>query len=216
MAIRILIADDHAVVRHGLRTILEAVSDFEVVGEAGDGHEALRLVRELTPDVALLDISMPNGSGLDTVREIESRHPQVATVILTVHEDEALLHEALEAGSAGYVVKRAEPEEIIQAVRAAQRGDLYVHPTMTRLLLEHPAKRRDPLQVEALTPREIDVLRLLAKGNTNRQVARLLGLSIRTIENHRANLMGKLGVVSRVDLVSYANAHGLSSDRVER
>lgn len=217
MVIRILVADDHSVVRVGLRSILESVADFEIVGEAGDGPETLRLAEQLAPDVILLDISMPKSSGFDTAREIASRWPDTATVILTVHEDEALLHEALEAGSSGYVVKRAEPEEIIQAVRAAHRGDLYVHPAMTRLLLEHPPKgARDSQQVEELTPREVDVLRLLAKGNTNRQAARLLGLSIRTIENHRANLMGKLGVISRVELVSYANTHGLSEGRSER
>jgi two-component system, NarL family, response regulator NreC len=132
-------------------------------------------------------------------------------LVLTMHEDEGLLHEALRAGAAGYVIKRAEEAEILQAIHSTSQGNIYVHPAMTRALLHQPVTtlHRRGSAVDALTPRELDVLRLLAKGNTNRQIAGLLGLSIRTVENHRANLMGKLGVVSRVELVNYAEEHGL-------
>jgi DNA-binding NarL/FixJ family response regulator len=132
-------------------------------------------------------------------------------LFLTMHEDEGMLHEALRAGASGYVIKRAEESEILQAIHAATRGDIYVHPAMTRALLQQPVatEHRRGAPADPLTRRELDVLRLLAKGNTNRQIAGLLGLSMRTVENHRANLMGKLGLVSRVELVNYAEEHNL-------
>lgn len=211
MPIRILIADDHAVVRSGLRALLRADPDLEVVGEAENGVETLRLAESLHPDTVLLDITMPPENGIETAKRLKEKHPELIVLFLTMHEDESLLHEALRAGAAGYVIKRAEESEIIQAIHAASRGDIYVHPTMTRALLHQPGtmEHRRGSPVDALTPRELDVLRLLAKGNTNRQIAGLLGLSVRTVENHRANLMGKLGLVSRVELVNYAEEHDL-------
>jgi len=209
--IRILIADDHAVVRSGLRALLRADPDLEVVGEAGDGVETLRLAETLHPDTVLLDITMPPENGIKTAQRLKEKHPELIVLFLTMHEDESLLHEALSVGAAGYVIKRAEESEIIQAIHAASRGDIYVHPAMTRALLHQPVttEHRRGSPVDALTRRELDVLRLLARGNTNRQIAGLLGLSIRTVENHRANLMGKLGLVSRVELVNYAEEHNL-------
>jgi two-component system, NarL family, response regulator NreC len=209
--IRILIADDHAVVRSGLRALLRADPEIEVVGEAGDGAEVLRLVEELHPEVVLLDITMPPDNGIETAKRLKGQHPELIVLFLTMHEDETLLHEALRAGAAGYVIKRAEESEIIEAIRAANRGDIYVHPAMTRALLHQPVttEHRRGVQAIALTRRELDVLRLLARGNTNRQIAALLDLSMRTVENHRANLMGKLGLVSRVELVNYAEEHKL-------
>jgi DNA-binding NarL/FixJ family response regulator len=210
--IRILIADDHAIVRVGLRALLDANPDLEIVGEAEDGDEALRLADTLHPDLVLLDITMPPDNGIKAAQRLKEKHPDLIVLFLTMHEDEGLLHEALRAGAAGYVIKRAEESEILDAIRAASRGDIYVHPTMTRALLHQPVatehRRRLPV-MDALTPRELDVLRLLAKGNTNRQIAALLGLSVRTVENHRANLMGKLGLASRVELVNYAEEHDL-------
>jgi two-component system, NarL family, response regulator NreC len=209
--IRILIADDHAVVRSGVRALLRADPDLEVVGEAADGEETLRLAESLHPDLVLLDITMPPDNGIKTAQRLKEAHPRLVVLFLTMHEDESLLHEALRAGASGYVIKRAEESEIIRAIHAAHRGDIYVHPAMTRKLLHQPVTtehRRGVAEI-ALTRRELDVLRLLAKGNTNRQTAELLGLSMRTVENHRANLMGKLGVVSRVDLVNYAEEHKL-------
>lgn len=212
MPIRILIADDHAVVRSGLRALLGADPELEIVGEAGEGEETLRLAETLRPDLVMLDITMPPQNGIETAKQLKEKHPELIVLFLTMHEDESLLHEALRAGAAGYVIKRAEEAEILQAIHAASRGDIYVHPTMTRALLHQPVttEHRRGALVDALTPRELDVLRLLAKGNTNRQIAGLLCLSVRTVENHRANLMGKLGLVSRVELVNYAEEHGLA------
>jgi two-component system, NarL family, response regulator NreC len=211
VAIRILIADDHALVRAGLRAMVDAEPDLEVVGEAGDAAETLRLATVLQPDLVLLDITMPQQSGIVTAQQLKEAHPSLVVVFLTMHEDEGLLHEALRAGAAGYVIKRAEAAELLQAIRAASRGDIYVHPAMTRGLLRQPVTPRQGrgTPAPALTPRELEVLRLLARGNTNRQIAGLLGLSVRTVESHRANLMGKLALVSRVELVDYAEEHGL-------
>jgi two-component system response regulator NreC len=209
--IRILIADDHAVVRSGLRALLGSDAGLEVVGEAENGEEALVLAGTLRPDLILLDITMPPESGIKTAQRLKEMHPALIVLFLTMHEDESLLHEALRTGAAGFLIKRAEESEIIQAIRAASQGNIYVHPSMTRALLHHPVptEPRRGLPTHPLTPRELDVLRLLTKGNTNRQIAGLLGLSMRTVENHRANLMGKLGLVSRVQLVNYAEEHGL-------
>lgn len=211
MSIRILIADDHAVVRSGLRALLAADPELEVVGEAGDGDETLRLTAALRPDLVLLDISMPPDNGIQTARLLKAAHPEPRLLFLTMHEDESLLHEALHTGAVGYVIKRAEESEILQAIYAAHRGDIYVHPAMTRALLHQPVttEHRRGALLDAPTRRELEVLRLLAKGNTNRQIAGLLSLSTRTVENHRANLMAKLGLVSRVELVNYAELHGL-------
>jgi two-component system response regulator NreC len=213
MAIRILVADDHSVIRTGLRTILSAEADFEVVGEAADASEAIRLAQDLHPDVVLTDISMPGpiGGGLTVVRRLKETFPHMQLLVLTVHEDESLLHEALQAGASGYIVKRAADTELVSAIRAACRGDLYVYPSMTRALFKAPAQSpaSKPVPIESLTPRETDVLRLLAKGYTNRQIADVLNLSMRTVEGHRANVMSKLNLHSRVELTSFVEEHGL-------
>jgi two-component system response regulator NreC len=209
--IRILIADDHDVVRSGIRELLRTDPDLEIVGEAEDGMETLRLAEALHPDTVLLDITMPPENGIATARQLKEKHPDLVVLFLTMHEEEDLLHEALRAGAAGYVIKRAKRTEIIQAIRATSQGDIYVHPAMTRALLHRPVttENRRGLPAIKLTRRELDVVRLLAKGNTNRQIAELLGLSRRTVENHRANLMGKLGLTSRVELVNYAEENNL-------
>lgn len=211
MPIRILIADDHAVVRFGLRSVLRTDPDLEVVGEASDGAETEILAETLQPDLVLLDITMPPDNGMEIAKRLLDKHSDLKVLFLTIHEDESLLREALRTGASGYVIKRAEAAEILRAIHAVDQGDIYVHPAMTRALLRHTVttqhRRGEP--VEPLTPRELDVLRLLAKGNTNRQTAEVLGLSVRTVENHRANLMGKLDLTSRVELVSYAEQHKL-------
>jgi two-component system, NarL family, response regulator NreC len=209
--IRILIADDHAVVRSGLKALLKSDAELEVVGEAADGATALRLTETLHPDMILLDITIPPEDGIRTAKRLKEKYPDLIVLFLTMHEDESLLHEALRAGGAGYVIKRTEESEILRAVHATSRGDIYVHPAMTRALLHKPVmtEHRRGLPGITLTRRELDVLRLLARGNTNRQIAGVLCLSIRTVENHRANLMGKLGIDSRVELVSYAEEHHL-------
>jgi two-component system response regulator NreC len=211
MAIRVLIADDHGVLRAGLRALLNAEPDLEVVGEAADGDEAMQLARTLQPDVVLMDIHMPGCGGIEATRRLKVLHPDVLVLILTVHEERSLLQEAIRAGAAGYIIKRAVESELINAVHAVSRGDLYVHPAMTRALLDGKTAPRidDDLVVEELTPREIEVLRLIAQGHTNRQIADILTISVRTVESHRANLMVKLNLHSRVELVRYAMEHGL-------
>jgi two-component system response regulator NreC len=215
MSIRILIADDHGVIRAGLRALLAGFPDMNVVGEAIDGSEVLGKSIELKPDIVLMDLSMPNLGGIEATRLLQQRASNVRVLILTVHEDESLLKEVIRAGAAGYVVKRAAQEDLIHAIRVVARGDLYVHPSMTRALFAEPS----PAAVaaisgsETLTLREIEVLQLLAKGHTNRQIAEQLSLSPRTVEGHRANLSAKLGLRSRVELVEYAEKHGLMKSR---
>lgn len=211
MSIRILIVDDHGVLRAGLRALLSAEPDLEVVGEAAAGDQGFSLAGDLQPDVVLLDISLPDLSGIEITRRLKERLPEVRVLILTFHEDESLLQEAIRAGAAGYIVKRAAESELIDAIRAVWRGDLYVHPIMTRALLKDlslsPVSHKTP--GEALTPREIEVLRLIAQGYTNRQTAEALNISVRTVESHRGNLVDKLNLHSRVGLVRYAKEHGL-------
>jgi two-component system response regulator NreC len=194
MSIRILIADDHGVLRAGLHALLNAEPDLEVVGEAADGHEALRLASELRPDIVLLDLVMPGLGGIEVARQLKKSLPDTRTLIFTVHEDVGLLREAIQAGAAGYLIKRAVESELINAIHAVWRGDLYVHPAMTRALVKnYPAAPAASASPKALTPREIQVLRLIAQGYTNNQIAEGLSLSVRTVEIHRTNLMRKLG-----------------------
>jgi DNA-binding NarL/FixJ family response regulator len=205
-----LIVDDHGVLRAGLRALLNAEPDLEVIGEAGSGREALRLVDELQPDLVLMDISMPDLDGIEATRRLGQTHPAVRVLLLTLHEDAALLREAIQAGAAGYVIKRAVESELLNAVYAARAGGLYIHPSMTRTLLEQeqPATTGGAVRGK-LTPRETEVLCFIAQGHTNREIAGLLHLSVRTVESHRANLRAKLGLQSRVDLVRYAVEQGL-------
>jgi len=216
MPIQILIADDHGVLRAGLRALLSAEPEIEVIDEASNGDQALSLASELKPDVILLDISMPGLTGIEVTRRLKKMLPETRILILTVHEDESLLQEAIQAGASGYIVKRAVESELIDAIRAVWRGDLYVHPAMTRALLKEMSTPTPPLSgndapVETLTPREVEVLRLIAQGYTNRQMANMLSISVRTVESHRSNLMGKLDLHSRVELVRYARENKLIS-----
>jgi len=215
MPIRILIADDHGVIRAGLRALLDGLPEITVVGEASDGSEALSKAVELKPDIVLMDLSMPLMGGIETTRQLTQNKPGIRILILTVHEDESLLKEAIHAGAAGYIVKRAAQEDLLHAIRVVARCDLYVHPSMTRALFTEPTpiSTSKVSEVETLTLREIEVLQLLAKGYTNRQIAEQLSLSPRTVEGHRANLSGKLGLHSRVELVEYAETHGLLKSR---
>ena len=214
MSIRILIADDHGVLRAGLRALLSAEPELEVVDEASNGNEALSLANQLQPDLVLLDISMPDLGGIEATRRLKEMLPNVRVLILTVHEDEGLLQEAIQAGASGYIVKRAVESELVDAIRAVWRGDLYIHPAMTRALLKEISPSQssnNEAPVESLTPRETDVLRLIAQGYTNRQMADMLSISVRTVESHRSNLMGKLDLHSRVELVRYAKENNLIS-----
>ena len=218
MAIKVMVVDDHGILRAGLIALLMAEQDVEVIGEAGSGEEALVKVAKLHPEVVLMDISMPGIDGIEACRQIKEQFPDVQILILTVHEDKALLQEALYAGASGYILKRALKPELISAIQSVFRGDLYVHPSMTRALLnEYPAKKQqpgkmecdDPGKPEPLTRREIEVLQLIVQGYTNSQIAEKLSISTRTVEFHRANIMDKLHLKSRVGLVRYAAEKGL-------
>jgi len=208
---RVLIADDHAIVRAGLRALLVEETEFELVGEAVGGYEAIELVEKTNPDVLILDLSMPDLDGISVTRKIKPQYPDMKILILTLHEDEALLKEAIKAGAAGYILKRAAEAELISAIRVILRGDLYVDPAMVRGLFQEPqqsqVKMKNP--TESLTPRETEILRLIVEGYTNRQIGQELNISIRTVEGHRANISDKLGLHSRVELVRYARQNGL-------
>ena len=214
MPSRILIADDHGVLRAGLRALLNKETEYEVVGEAATSDEAFQAALDLNPDVVLMDLSMPGVGGIEVTRQLKERLSGIRVLILTVHEDATLLREAMKAGAAGYVVKRAVESELIDAIETVRRGDLYVHSSMTRALLSEvqsappPSRRGHP---ETLTNREMDVLRLIVLGFTNRQVGEKLFLSVRTVESHRANIMQKLDLSSRADLVRWAADHNVTT-----
>lgn len=209
MAVKVLIADDHAIVRAGLRTLINAEADLALVGEATGGTEAIEKVHSLLPDVLVLDISMPDLDGIEVIRALKQDASSCIILILTVHEDEALLREAIQLGAAGYIIKYAAESELIAAIHSVCRGELYVHPKMIRSLLQ-PSKKPAPAtkkMLEALTSREEEILKYIVQGYTNKQVAEELGISTRTVEGHRANLTEKLGIHSRVDLLRYARDH---------
>lgn len=207
----VLIADDHAIVRAGLRALLLEETSFKLVGEAVGGYEAIDLVEKNSPEVLILDLSMPDLDGISVTRKLKPLYPEMKILILTLHEDEALLKEALKAGASGYILKRAAEAELISAIRVVMRGDLYVDPSMVRGLLEETKNTqvKQDQSMESLTPRETEILKLLVEGYTNRQVGQELNISIRTVEGHRANISDKLSVRSRVELVRYARQHGL-------
>jgi two-component system response regulator NreC len=209
--INILIADDHAIVRTGLRALLRSEPSLQLVGEATGGYEAIELVGKTRPDILILDLSMPDLDGIAVTRQLKPQYPDLRILILTVHEDEAMLREAVRAGASGYIVKHAAEAELIAAINTIRRGDLYVDPAMLRVLLvESPKPRTEqPASPDPLTPRETDVLKLIVQGYTNRQVGEELGISVRTVEGHRANLLEKLGLRTRVELVRYARDRGL-------
>jgi DNA-binding NarL/FixJ family response regulator len=205
---RVLIADDHGIVRSGLRMLLDSVDGIDVIGEAADGIEARDIAVRERPDLAILDVKMPGLTGLEATREIRKQAPEVAVLILSMHEEERYLFEALKAGASGYVLKRAADRELIDAIRAVERGEPFLTPEAQQALI------RDVLgdgerQQEELTPREEEVVKLVADAHTNKEIAELLGLAEKTVENHRSNAMHKLGMRDRVELVRYAIRRGL-------
>lgn len=211
MTIRILITDDHGVMRAGLRAMLEDDARLQVVGEAADGETALQLAASAHPDVVLLDIGLPGIDGIETTRRLHRLLPETRVLILSVYEDEGLLHEAIQAGAAGYVIKRAAEEELIAAILAVSRGDMYIHPAITRLLIKDLSPRVQSRKetIEALTPRELEVMGYILRGYTNRQIAEALFISIRTVEGHRASLFGKLDLKNRAELMAFAEKNDL-------
>jgi DNA-binding NarL/FixJ family response regulator len=206
--IRVLIADDHGIVRSGLRMLLDRQADIEVVGEAEDGLGALSLAQDQRPDVAVLDVSMPRMTGLQAAAEVRSHCPDTRVLLLSMHDDERYFFEGLEAGAAGYVLKRAADTDLIDAVRTVAEGRTFLsgsaQQTLMREWLDGGREPEDPL-----TPRELEVVKLIAEAYTNRQIADTLGLAEKTVESHRANVLSKLGMRDRVELVRYAIRRGL-------
>jgi two-component system, NarL family, response regulator NreC len=211
---RILLVDDHAVVRGGLKMLLAADPDLEIVGEAETGGQGIRLADELQPDVVLMDISMPDMNGIEATRRIKAEHPEIAVLALTMHEDDQYFFEMLAAGASGYVPKRAAPNDLLAAIRAVQNGGVYLFPSLARVLvgdyLQRAGQQGDAGRpFDVLTEREREVLVLIAQGLSNQEIADQLVISVKTVNRHRENIMAKLNLHSRVELVRYAIEKGL-------
>lgn len=211
--IRVLLADDHAVLRAGLRMLINAQADMEVVGEASTGEEAVRQARVVKPDVVLMDIAMPGTGGIEATGRIVRDGPRVRVLVLTMYDDVAYLRSVLAAGASGYVLKRSADTELLSAIRITHRGETYLEPSLAGAVVQEALGRRarqsEAAPGEALSEREREVLRLVAQGHTNQHVADRLFLSVKTVETYRARLMTKLGLKTRADLVRYALSTGL-------
>ena len=206
---RVLIADDHGIVRGGLRLLLDRQPDMEVVGEAADGAEAVAAALAHRPDLAILDVSMPTLTGLQAARAIRARAPEITVLMLSMHDDERYLFEALKAGAAGYVLKHEAGQELVDAARAVVRGESFLTNAAQRSLVRAWMADEATGPREPLSPREQEVLKLIAEAHTNREIGQILGLSEKTVETHRGNLLRKLGMRDRVELVRYAIRRGL-------
>lgn len=211
---RLLIVDDHALVRDGLANLINAQPDMEVIGQAGSMREAIAQAHSLSPDIILMDFTLPDGTGDEATRVILSALPETKIIFLTVHDDDERLFAAVSAGAMGYLLKSVRSADLLSRLRDVVRGDVALSPTIARRLLEKLSRQQTPsgpapAPTGELTEREVEILRLIVKGHTNRQIADTLSLSVRTVEYHRSNLMGKLGLHSRADLVRYAAEHGL-------
>jgi two-component system response regulator NreC len=212
--IHLLLVDDHEIVRAGLRMLFSAEPEVEIIGEASSGEEAVTAVQNLAPDVVLMDVGMPGMGGVEATRRIKASHPQVAVLALTMHEDEEYFFEMLAAGASGYVPKRAAPDDLMSAIRIVRQGDVYIYPSLARLLVKdflHRSEASAPEAREELTPREQEVLTYIAEGYSNREIADALVISVKTVDRHRENLMRKLQLHNRVELVKYAIEKGLIS-----
>ncbi len=206
---RLLIADDHGVVRGGLRFLLERQPDMEVVAEAADGAEAVQRALVERPDVCVLDVAMPKLTGLQATREIRAQAPEIAVLILSMHDDDRYLFEALKAGAAGYVLKKEADQFLVDALRAVTRGEPFLTNAAQRALVREWMADESTGPSEPLTPREQEVLKLIAEAHTNKEIGEILHLAEKTVESHRANLLRKLGMRDRVELVRYAIRRGL-------
>jgi two-component system response regulator NreC len=213
MGTRLLLVDDHEVVRSGLRMLLESEPDVEIVGEAGTGFEAIAAAAELSPDVILMDISLPDITGIEAAQRIKDQFPEMAIVALTIHEDEEYFFKMLEAGASGYVPKRAAPEELLTAIRVAATGEVYLYPSLAKLLvkdhLSQETSSRRSSSLDNLTEREQEVLAYLADGASNIEIGEVLHISPKTVARHRENIMRKLNLHSRTELVKYAIRKGI-------
>jgi DNA-binding NarL/FixJ family response regulator len=208
--LHILIADDHGIVRSGIRMLIDRQQGMHVVAEAEDGIQAVELAQATKPDVAILDVSMPRMTGLQAAREIRARTPSTSVLLLSMHDDERYFFDAVDVGAAGYVLKRSADTDLIDAIQAVGRGEQFVSPVTERAVIKEwlAGDREDRLQ-DPLTPRELDVVKLIAEAHTNKQIAQALHVSEKTVESHRANVLSKLGMRDRVELVRYAIRRGL-------
>jgi DNA-binding NarL/FixJ family response regulator len=208
---RILIADDHSIVRSGLKKVLDAKPDMEVVAEAEDGHEAVEKALKEDVHLVILDVSMPRKTGIQAAAELHKRKPELRLLMLSMHDSEQFLFEALKAGASGYVLKSGADTDIVDAVRAAMRGDSYLYPSAVTSMVRDYVERggRGEEQFDVLTPRELEVLKLIAEAHTSKEIAKTLFISIKTVERHRQNILDKLGMRDRVELTRYAIRRGL-------
>ena len=213
MKIQLLLVDDHAVVRMGMKLLFANEEDIEILGEAGSAREAIEAAGRLKPDVILMDIGLPDLSGIDATREIKKYYPAIHVVALTIHEDQEYFFRMLEAGASGYVPKRAAPEELLTAIRTAAHGEVYLYPSMAKLLVKdylgQGRAENSPAPADELTEREHEVLTYLAQGSSNAEIAEALVISPKTVERHRENIMRKLNLHSRSELVRYAIRKGI-------
>ncbi len=207
---RVLLADDHAIVRHGVKLLLDEQPDFEVVAEAGDGAEALQSALSTELDLAIFDVSMPRLTGLQATRQLRAQRPDLRVLILSMHDNEQFFFEALRAGACGYVLKSAAHDDLIVACRATMRGEPFIYPSaVTALIREYLQRTPDELPDDPLTPRESEVVKLIAEGMTAKQIADTLFISEKTVDRHRTNVLDKLGLNDRVGLTRYAVRRGL-------
>jgi two-component system response regulator NreC len=211
--IRVLICDDHTILREGIRLLLNAQADMEVVAEAVDGRDAVDKAREFNPDVILMDIAMPLLNGLEATKQIRRDHPNARVLVLTMYESDEYVAQMLEAGAAGYVLKKVAGSELVYAIRSVFNGEAFLYPSITKRLVEDYLRRVESGQerdtFDGLTDREREVLQLIAEGHTNKEIADLLNLSVRTVQNHRAHIMEKLGMHDRGELIKYAIQKGI-------
>jgi two-component system response regulator NreC len=219
--IRVLVADDHPIVRAGLRTVLGSQADLEVVGEAADGAEVVQLARELRPDIVLLDLNMPRGGGPAAVRCLRREVPGSRVLVLSMQDDPGIVREALRAGASGYLAKQAVDAELVLAIRAVRRGEIYLHSSLTHALVDEGPGRIDAGPGEtpdfaALSKREQEVFQWLVRGYSNQEIAERLSRSVKTVETHRAHLLEKLGMRSRAELIQFALHHGLLTPEAPR
>jgi DNA-binding NarL/FixJ family response regulator len=208
---RILLADDHAVVRRGLKLVLDGEHDLEVVAEAGDGAEAVAQGLDENVDLAILDVSMPRMTGIQAALELSKRRADLKILILSMHDNEQYFFEALRAGASGYVLKSVADRDLVEACRAAMRGEPFLYPAAVQALIRDHLERSDDREatIDGLTPRELEVLKLIAEAHTSKEIAEMLVISIKTVERHRANILEKLGMRDRVELTRYAIRRGL-------
>ena len=206
---RILVADDHPIVRSGLKKVLDAQPDLEVVGEAQDGAEAVKKALAEEVDLAILDVSMPKTTGIQAAAELHKRKPDLRLLMLSMYDSEQFLFESLKAGASGYVLKSAADEDIVDAARATMRGESFLYPSAVNTLVRDYVDRGAEEQPDILTPRELEVLKLIAEAHTSKEIAEQLVISVKTVERHRQNILDKLGLRDRVELTRYAIRRGL-------